>query len=287
MSIKKSVISGFIVSIVAFGLFKVITTNKIVFKLNELIKTINPVAILNSNYNPVFSIREKELFDLTNSERKRVGIAVLLRNTSLNKAAELKINDMIAKNYWSHIAPDGTDSWIFFHKVGYSYLYAGENLAKDYSSSKLNMYDWMNSEKHKSNILNEKYTEIGIASKMGKINGENVYIIVQLFGTPMRSINDTSPLANVIDRQTVLDYLESIKISRESWLTNSNKYSKDDLNFILDNFDNRIQICNQIIYNIDLSNVSDIENLSLWNEVVKLSNDATERIKQITIGWEM
>lgn len=80
---------------------------------------------------------------------------------------------MVANNYWSHDNPKNFEHWIFFHKVGYTYLYAGENLARGYTISKSILRDWMASEKHKDNILKKEYTEMGISLKKGKLDGEN------------------------------------------------------------------------------------------------------------------
>ncbi|MEA1854806.1 CAP domain-containing protein [Cytobacillus sp. FSL W7-1323] len=45
---------------------------------------------------------------------------------------------------------------------GVTYLTAGENIAKGYTSPKAVVQGWMNSEGHRANILNGNFTEIGI-----------------------------------------------------------------------------------------------------------------------------
>ena len=144
------------------------------------------------NYFPEIGIRvlgyasqisPDEVIRLTNERRISAGIPVLTYNAQLASAAKAKGDDMLAKDYWAHVAPDGTQPWKFFNDVGYKYKYAGENLAKDFSSPQAAVDAWMASPSHKENLLSSKYTEIGIAVVEGDMSGVDTTIIVQLFGT--------------------------------------------------------------------------------------------------------
>jgi uncharacterized protein YkwD len=70
------------------------------------------------------NISPSEVIRLTNAQRAANGLSVLSENSSLNGAALAKGNDMLAKGYWAHFAPDGTSPWSFFLKFGYKYKYA-------------------------------------------------------------------------------------------------------------------------------------------------------------------
>ncbi len=124
-----------------------------------------------------------EVIKLTNERRAAAGVSALTYNPLLASAAKAKGEDMINRDYWAHIAPDGTQPWKFFSDVGYKYRYAGENLAKDFSSPQSAVDAWMASPSHKENMLSSKYSEIGIAVVEGDLNGADTTIIVQLFGT--------------------------------------------------------------------------------------------------------
>ncbi|KKQ56231.1 MAG: hypothetical protein US75_C0008G0026 [Candidatus Woesebacteria bacterium GW2011_GWC1_38_13] len=124
----------------------------------------------------------EEIVRLTNEKRSQVGMGNLVYNPTLSQAAKAKGEDMLAKDYWAHVAPDGTQPWKFFTDVGYKYKYAGENLAKDFSSPSSAIEAWMASSSHKENMLSSKYDEIGIAVVEGDMNGVDTTIIVQLFG---------------------------------------------------------------------------------------------------------
>ncbi|MCG2685812.1 CAP domain-containing protein, partial [Candidatus Parcubacteria bacterium] len=72
--------------------------------------------------------------------------------------------------------------WYFIVGVGYDYLYAGENLAKDFSHSSGVVDAWMNSPTHRENLVNPRYEDIGLAVVNGTLNGVETTLVVQMFG---------------------------------------------------------------------------------------------------------
>jgi len=140
------------------------------------------------------NISPSEVIRLTNVQRAANGLGPVTENGTLDSAALAKGNDMLAKGYWAHFAPDGTSPWSFFLKFGYKYQYAGENLARDFSDAPAAVNAWMASPTHKENILNPHYKEVGIGVVEGSLAGANTTIIVQFFGTSL-SGNPSIPLA--------------------------------------------------------------------------------------------
>lgn len=128
------------------------------------------------------NIAPDEVVRLTNQKRQEAGLSLLTYNSDLAGAAYTKGVDMIAKDYWAHVAPDGTQPWKFFNDFGYKYKYAGENLARDFTNPSSAVDAWMNSPTHRENILNPKYKEIGIGVVEGDLAGTDTTIIVQFFG---------------------------------------------------------------------------------------------------------
>ena len=122
------------------------------------------------------------LFEQTNQERIRVGEASLKLNDKLNQAAYLKATDMFAKQYWAHDAPDGTTPWKWFGDVEYNYNEAGENLAKDFTSTEAVMTAWMNSPEHKANIIKNDYQDVGFAIVSGELDGRPTSLVVAMYG---------------------------------------------------------------------------------------------------------
>ena len=123
-----------------------------------------------------------EVIKLTNDKRMVTGEPPLAYSPELAEAAKAKGEDMLAKGYWAHVAPDGTQPWKFFNDVGYKYRYAGENLAKDFPTPQEAIDAWMASPTHRDNMLSSKYDEVGVAVVEGDLNGVDTTIIIQLFG---------------------------------------------------------------------------------------------------------
>ena len=134
-------------------------------------------------------IAPEEIVELTNLEREEQGLSPLLLNMSLNEAAQRKAADMFAFDYWAHKSPSNREPWDFFEEVGYDYIYAGENLARDFSTSEAVVAAWMMSPSHKDNIINGQYQEIGVAVVNGTLRGVETTLVVQLFGTPVNPLS--------------------------------------------------------------------------------------------------
>lgn len=139
---------------------------------------------------------KSQLFSLVNDERKKAGLKQLKESTILVKSAQLKLLDMEEKNYWAHNTPDGKEPWVFISKAGYEYDYVGENLARNFFTAKDIFDAWMISPKHKENILNPTYTEMGIYIKEPKNQTVNQILIVQHFGTPKSKMHTVNALDN-------------------------------------------------------------------------------------------
>lgn len=128
------------------------------------------------------SIHAEEVVSLTNSERSALGLEPLQFNNALSEAARLKALHMFEHDYWAHIAPDGTTPWQFIRGAGYQYSVAGENLARDFQSTQPMIKAWMASPTHRDNIINQRYTDIGVAVVDGKLEGVETTLVVQMFG---------------------------------------------------------------------------------------------------------
>lgn len=133
-------------------------------------------------------IRVDALLSDTNAQRAARGLPVLTLNSELSAAAAAKAADMFSKNYWSHVGPDGETPWDFIVNSGYKYTVAGENLAKNFSTSQAVVDAWMNSSSHRENLLKSSYRDIGFAVVNGKLNGEETTLVVQMFGATATQI---------------------------------------------------------------------------------------------------
>jgi len=129
----------------------------------------------------------RTLVDLANGSRFGSNLGALTISPTLEQAAQLKANDMALKSYFAHVSPDGVEPWHWFREAGYKYVYAGENLAVNFSDSVDVNNAWLNSPTHRANIMNDKFTEIGIATSKGFYKGRETIFVVQMFGRPVKA----------------------------------------------------------------------------------------------------
>lgn len=130
------------------------------------------------------SILQNVLVSETNGSRQSEDLLPLKENPLLDAAAKMKAEDMASKGYFAHVSPEGLAPWYWLKQVGYSYTYAGENLAINFSDSEDVIKAWLNSPAHRDNLLSQHFTEIGIETARGTYEGRDTIFIVQVFGAP-------------------------------------------------------------------------------------------------------
>ncbi len=143
-------------------------------------------------------------------------------NYKLANAARAKGQDMINKDYFSHNTPSGATPWTFILNAGYNYIYAGENLAMNYSVAEDIVNAWMNSGGHRANILGTNYKELGVGVVTGEFQGYTTTMVVQMFGTQATSTyNPSTPKATTPSKksetpapapQPAIDYSQTINL---------------------------------------------------------------------------
>lgn len=129
------------------------------------------------------NISVQDLLQMTNQKRTENGLPALTLNNELANAAAAKGEDMFAKNYWAHNSPDGLTPWVFIKNAGYDYVYAGENLARGYTTASEVIDAWMASPGHRENILSPNYKEIGFSVASGTLTGDDTVLVVEEFGS--------------------------------------------------------------------------------------------------------
>lgn len=126
---------------------------------------------------------QRDVLVLLNEERTSLGLRPLTLNQSLTNSAFAKAEDMLINNYFAHESLDGRMPWDWVSRKDYPYLYIGENLGMNFASADSVHRALMNSPSHKKNILNEKYTDVGVIVVKGALDGRETNILVQIFGT--------------------------------------------------------------------------------------------------------
>lgn len=105
---------------------------------------------------------EKEVVKLTNAERTKAGLSPLQTDDKLMAAAREKSQDMQSNNYFSHTSPTFGSPFDRMKALGIAYKSAGENIAQGQRSPQEVVQAWMDSPGHRANILNGKFTHIGV-----------------------------------------------------------------------------------------------------------------------------
>ncbi len=124
------------------------------------------------------------VISLTNQARRDAGIEELEVSVVLSKAAQAKARDMLNKQYFAHVSPDGLTPWSWIKGAGYVYSHAGENLAIDFVEAEGVQAGWMASPTHRANVLDPRYQELGVAVLQGEFSGHETFVVVQMFGAP-------------------------------------------------------------------------------------------------------
>ncbi len=164
-----------------------------------------------------------QVFVLVNEERSKNELNSLNFNNALNESALAKGNDMITNNYFSHTSLDGRKPWDFVDRNKYQYVLIGENLAMNFITASGAHLALMASPSHQKNILNSKYTDIGLAVVNGEINGKNTNILIQLFGA--RTSTDVQ--VNKVEAQKDTSVKENV-VSSDSLINNINNNLNND-----------------------------------------------------------
>ena len=123
------------------------------------------MAVIEQNYmNSNFNVEDlaKELLEL---------------DDKLCKLAQLKAEDMVANDYFSHESPNLGNPFEMMKNNNIEYMTAGENIA-GYKDVEGSVNAWMNSKAHKDNILSNGYNYTGIGVAKSEKYG---YVFVQLF----------------------------------------------------------------------------------------------------------
>jgi len=104
---------------------------------------------------------EQKMIDMINQERIAVGVNPLKLDLRLAAVGRAKANDMVINNYFSHTSPTYGSPWAMMQQVGLTVGWAGENIARNQSVEGA-MAGFMQSTGHRANILDPRFTHVGI-----------------------------------------------------------------------------------------------------------------------------
>jgi len=104
---------------------------------------------------------EKEMLDLVNQERTKVGARKVVLDEELASVARSHAKDMLMRGYFSHYTPEGLSPFDRMAEANIIYQFAGENLAFAPDVT-IAMDGLMKSPGHRANILSKDFGRLGI-----------------------------------------------------------------------------------------------------------------------------
>lgn len=114
---------------------------------------------------------EREMLELVNQERAKVGSRPLVWDERLAQVGRNHSKDMFEQGYFSHYSPERKNVGDRLDEAGVPYSFVGENLALAPSVDRAHA-GLMNSPGHQRNILDPAFEKIGIGAIDGGIYGK-------------------------------------------------------------------------------------------------------------------
>jgi uncharacterized protein YkwD len=114
---------------------------------------------------------EGELRDferLTNAHRAQIGCGALRWDGATARVAQTHVDDMVRRDYFSHTTPEGRSPFDRLRAAGITYLAAAENIAFGYPTAESVLQGWLNSDGHRRNLENCRYSAHGVGLRSGK-----------------------------------------------------------------------------------------------------------------------
>jgi hypothetical protein len=119
---------------------------------------------------------EDQVMELLNVERWDNGtLPPLKRCDLLDSSAETHSSNMATRNFFAHCDLDtGQSPWARIIAAGYSYFYAGENIAAGQSTPSWVVDAWMASAGHRAAILSTDFYDVGVGWVYDSTDSNNV-----------------------------------------------------------------------------------------------------------------
>ncbi|WP_455717187.1 CAP domain-containing protein [Anaerosporobacter sp.] len=150
-----------------------IKSNKINSITGDNVETDNNNSSSTTSSNAAYT---KEVLRLVNIERAKEGLSALTTNTTLEKAAYIRSQEI--KKSFSHTRPNGSSFSTILKEMNISYQATGENIAYGQKTPEAVVDAWMNSSGHRANIMSSKYNKLGVGCY---IDSNNVVYWTQIF----------------------------------------------------------------------------------------------------------
>jgi uncharacterized protein YkwD len=136
---------------------------------------------------------DKEMLTLINNARAQArncgarrysAQPALAWSCRLENAAEGHANAMAKHDFFRHSGQDGSSPGERTTAAGYRWRTYGENIAYGYPDAQSVMERWLSSAGHCANLMNAKFTEVGVGTGNRKSGGHDTLYWTQDFAAP-------------------------------------------------------------------------------------------------------
>ncbi|PZD93304.1 copper amine oxidase [Paenibacillus sambharensis] len=124
---------------------------------------------------------ERQVFDLANAERTRRGLQPFTWDEQAAASSRKHSKDMAVNGYFSHTNLQDESPFDRMSQEGISYRMAAENIAAGHANAFHVHIGWMNSQGHRTNLMNERLARLGVGIYAG---GSYKLYYTQNFFTP-------------------------------------------------------------------------------------------------------
>jgi uncharacterized protein YkwD len=119
-----------------------------------------------------------------NAARRQAGRPPLREDTRLDAAAQEHAEDMLARSYYAHNSPGGGTPRQRVLAAGYPAATVAENIAARHATVEAAMAAWLASSDHRRNLLDGRFTDMGIGLAVGSYGHRYQVLWVQDFAAP-------------------------------------------------------------------------------------------------------
>lgn len=240
------------------------------------------------------ALNREAIIRLTNETRASSGLSPLHENTLLNVIAEARAEDMFEKQYFAHVSPTGEQASDIAQRIGYQYRIMAENIGSGRFLTNQKVIDgWMQSPGHRKNILAVDIEDIGAAIIKGRLDGNETWIAVQIFGLrspsasqkvcvrPSEALHNDIEIkrAEINDLRDRLDKLkeelddENSSIERDRQLLPASSTDKKNLNIKIKAYNEKIDWYNKRTADIRAKSQVLKAMIKEYNDMLQTYND--------------
>lgn len=122
------------------------------------------------------------MLNVMNTRRGDAGSDPLAVNAILQREAQEHADDMARRGYFSHESPEGVTFQQRMSSSGYPSAMLAENIGLTSGQAAEVVSLWMDSEGHRTTVLDPRFTAVGVGVARGAYQGQQAAFVVAIFG---------------------------------------------------------------------------------------------------------